>query len=77
MKTELSFENGAHFEREGLAKPGQRGLEKPGQAREGQKGQRGEPAALMTSDFRGRRGSPPLKDGSHPFPTLPRNRRNS
>ena len=51
MKTELSFENGAHFEREGLAKPGQRGLERPGQAREGQKGQTGEPGALMSFDF--------------------------
>ena len=65
MKTELSFESGAHFEREGLAKPGQRGLEKPGQAREGQKGQRGEPAALTKSGFRRPRVSnPPLKDGS-------------
>ena len=43
LKTELSFENGAHFQREGLAKPGQRGLEKPGQAREGQKAKAASP----------------------------------
>ena len=42
LKTELSFENGAHFQREGLAKPGQRGLAKPGRARAGQSRQRGE-----------------------------------
>ena len=68
MKMNVSPRRRAHFEREGLAKPGQRGLEKPGQAREGQKGQTGEPC--------GRRGAkeirlleargvhPALKDGS-------------
>ena len=35
LKTELPFESG-HFECEGQAKPGQRGLEKRGQGREGQ-----------------------------------------
>ena len=64
MKTELSFESGAHFEREGLAKPGQRGLEKPGQAREGQKGQTGEPAGNSRIGFwRPRVFTPPLRMG--------------
>ena len=43
LKMSVSPRRRAHFEREGLAKPGQRGLEKPGQAREGQKGQTGGP----------------------------------
>ena len=29
LKTELSFESGANFQREGQAKPGQKGLAKP------------------------------------------------
>ena len=29
LKTELSFESGAHFQREGQARPGQKGLAKP------------------------------------------------
>ena len=33
LKTELSFESGAHFEREGLAKPGSKSQAKPGKAR--------------------------------------------
>ena len=55
LKTELSFEIGAHFEREDLAKPGQGGVEKPGQAREGEKGQTGEQRRLKLLDFGGPR----------------------
>ena len=35
LKTELSFESGAHFQREGQGRPGQKGLAKPSQARRG------------------------------------------
>ena len=35
LKTALSFENGAHSQKEGQARPGQKGVEKPSQAREG------------------------------------------
>ena len=35
LKTELSLKSGANFQREGQAKPGQKGLTKRGQAREG------------------------------------------
>ena len=64
MKTELSFESGAHFEREGLAKPGQRGLKKPGQGREGQKGQTGELGGNTPTGFWRPEGfTPPLRMG--------------
>ena len=35
LKTELSFESGAHFQREGQARPGQKGLAKPSQSQAG------------------------------------------
>ena len=35
LKTALSFESGAHSQKEGQARPGQKGVEKPSQAKEG------------------------------------------
>ena len=48
LKTELSFESGANFQREGQAKPSQKDLAKPGQAMEGLLGPTGE---VSTSGF--------------------------
>ena len=63
-KMSVSPRRHAHFEREGLAKAGQRGLQKPGQAREGQKAKAASPRRLRNLDFGGRGFDPSLKDGS-------------
>ena len=49
----------AHFEREGLAKPGQRGLEKKTKPGNAKKAKAASPGRLSGTDFRGRRFLPP------------------
>ena len=51
LKMSVSPRRRAHFEREGLAKPGQRGLEKPGQAKKASQGQWAKSAALSRHGF--------------------------
>ena len=64
LKIRVSPTRHAHCQRLSRARPGQRGLAKPGQGREGQKGQTGEPGALMLSDFWRQEGfTPPLRMG--------------
>ena len=58
LKTELSFESGAHFQREGQARPGQKGLAKPSLARTRLSSPGGEPGRNATPAFGGGRGSP-------------------
>ena len=65
LKMSVSPGRRAHFEREGLAKPGQRGLAKPGQGREGQSRPSGEVRGVLNSLVLEAGGvHPPLKDGS-------------
>ena len=58
LKTELSFESGAHFQREGQARPGQKGLAKPSLARPSLLGPRGGQRRNASPAFGGERGSP-------------------
>ena len=58
LKTELSFESGAHFQREGQARPGQKGLAKPSLARTRLASPGGEPRRNASLGFGGGRGSP-------------------
>jgi hypothetical protein len=61
LKMSVSPRRRAHFEREGLAKPGQRGLAQTGEAKKASQGQTGEHRFLHLAAGGVH---PPLKDGS-------------
>ena len=58
LKMSVSPRRRAHFQGEGLAKPGQRGVAKPGQAKEGQSRRMGEAAARPKGGQREAKGRP-------------------